>query len=406
MADLYTRNKAIVLGMSLLLPVFIGRIQELIPALSGWHLSKIAIAFACLLLFLTPSGKRQGLSTLLSAPQGKYALSIIVLGFISVPFSIWVGGSFGFIIDFLKNTLFIFLLISCVESEEDIRIIVWMLILTALMLVSYSFVNPKTVETGRVYVTGTYDPNDFALFLVMVLPLAFFLMEQETGLKKLFLITVLMLMIFTTLKTGSRGGLLSLLTVILCVLYSKGLSYTLKISPLLLGLLLVLSIYVSDTFWERFATILEPNADYNTTASVGRVEVWKRGLELMVENPVLGTGVGTFSMAEGTKHEGGKWSAAHNSLIQIGSELGFTGLFLYVMMIYHSITFVLRNDAGMPWLQKGLVFGLYGFCVGGMFLSWAYWPALYFFIGLTILYGKLSQQHLQISQQADSPSGC
>lgn len=389
MNNIETKSRLVMSGVILLIPIFIGRIQEIVPFLIGLPLAKISIGIALLLFLFDNSPKREGAAILYSIPQGRNVLWLLAFGFISVPFSVWPGGSFGFMIDFLKNIFFVYLLISCAQSEHDVKNIVWMLILTVFVLVLFSVFHPRLVEDGRVTVSGTYDPNDFALLLVMTTPLIYFLMEQEFAVKKFFLFCLLLATIYAVLKTGSRGGLLSLLTVFSAILYRKGISYAMKVVPVIIVFALVLSVSISNVFWDRFSTIMEPSTDYNNTAKEGRVEVWKRGLDLYSENLVLGTGAGAFTVAEGTKHEGGKWSAAHNSFIQVAAELGTGGLILFCLMLFNSIKFLREHDANLPWLRDGLVISFYGFLVGGFFLSWAYWPALYFFIGLSILYGKV-----------------
>lgn len=111
----------------------------------------------------------------------------------------------------------------------------------------------------------------------------------------------------------------------------------------------------------------------------------------MCENPVLGSGPGTFTVAEGLAHEGGKWSAAHNSFVQIGAELGVSGLALFILILYSSLASVRQRDGTSRWFEQGVEVGLYAFCVGGFFLSWAYSYAFYFFIALSIVSVKTRQ---------------
>ncbi len=387
------RHNIIVWGVAFLILVYIGRIQEIVPFLSALHIGKIAVFFALALLLLSPD-KRHLVRGLLSIPQVKYILGISFLGMLSIPYSYWPAQSAGMMVNWLKALLFIFLLIISVHSLHDARKIVWAFILTVTVLLAYSFINPKMVEGVRISVTGTYDTNDFALLLVMSLPMMFYLMVEERSYKKLFLLGVMAVTVLTILKTGSRGGLLSLAVVTGLILYRKGLKYSLKITPLVIVAAIFASFILDESHMDRFKTILEPTKDYNVTERIGRFQVWQNGLELMLENPILGVGAAAFPVAEGTKHEGGKWSAAHNAFIQIGAELGVGGLLLFSLMILRSILFVRKYDAGAVWFQRGLEASLCGFCVGGFFLSWAYSYVLYFFIGLTVVYMRIYYQAL------------
>lgn len=146
--------------------------------------------------------------------------------------------------------------------------------------------------------------------------------------------------------------------------------------------------------------------DYNTSAQGGRLEIWKRGLSLMVTHPLLGTGAGTYTIADGTTHEGGKWSTAHNSFVLIGVELGIIALIIQIKLIQRAIQAVRRDvdTSPLPWFSKGVEIGLYGYCVGGFFLSWAYSSLFYFFIALSILHLKITGLPAGTPEHADSPA--
>lgn len=377
-----------------LIPIYVGRVQELSQFLISLHTAKVAIAAALLLVAYAPRDSDTSIRAIFSYPQMKYILGIIILGLFSVPFSVWPGQSFSFMFDFYwKLIVFMLLLVKSVQFPEDIKKIVWTLFATVAFLVLYSYINPRIVEGNRVSVTVSYDPNDFALFLIMCFPMLFYLMEEEQGIKKMVLIATLVLMLIAIVKTGSRGGFISLCVALSIMFYRKGFKYVLKSIPIFLSILLILNIATGSSSWERFSTILELEDDYNMDARGGRVEIWKRGVNLMLKSPVIGWGIGAFAVAEGSKNEGGMWKTAHNSFIQIGAEIGVAGLALFAMILVKSITTVWRPGKidELEWFRKGLEVGFYAFCAGGFFLSWAYSYVLYFFIALAIIYAHLNQ---------------
>ena len=116
----------------------------------------------------------------------------------------------------------------------------------------------------------------------------------------------------------------------------------------------------------------------------------------MLKHPVLGVGVGGFEIAEGLSRGGqGKWSSAHNSFVQIGTELGIVGLVIFVRLVASSIVgmknlrFSDEADVLPPWMLKGVEISLYGYIAAGFFLSQAYSPVLYLLVGMVIIAGKL-----------------
>jgi O-antigen ligase len=166
---------------------------------------------------------------------------------------------------------------------------------------------------------------------------------------------------------------------------------------LLCGVILILIMsFAPGTLWERMSTIGDKEQDYNMTASSGRIAVWKRGIGFMLANPVLGVGPDVFAVADGESHGGrGKWSVAHNSFVQVGAELGVTGLVLFVMMIVKSLqslsTAHRKLPTGSP--EAGLVgaiqIGFYGYLSTGFFLSQAYSSLLILLTGLSVMITKL-----------------
>lgn len=128
--------------------------------------------------------------------------------------------------------------------------------------------------------------------------------------------------------------------------------------------------------------------------------VWGRGMGYMADNPILGVGANAFPIAEGMISEiserqrygiGLKWSAAHNSFVQIGAELGVPGLLAFVFLLYSGITAAWRVgrrhpgvDRTVKSLGQAVVGAFVGFTVSGFFLSHGYSVFLYAMLGTTV----------------------
>src|SRR5439155_15598037 len=142
--------------------------------------------------------------------------------------------------------------------------------------------------------------------------------------------------------------------------------------------------FASEAYWTRISTIWGGEAGVTNQYDAGgitaaRWDVWKTGLLLFLNNPLIGVGAGAFSVAEGYSHGGaGKWSTAHNSFLQIGVELGIGGLILFVFVLYQAVVSCQElarrgsDGPGRPALRplaRGLEIGLYGYLVTGFGLS-------------------------------------
>jgi O-antigen ligase len=375
-----------------LVPIYVGRVQELIPYLSGLHIAKVAMIAGLVALGLSVNTHSAPEERLFSVPQVKIILVLFILGLVGLPF----GGSMGFFFNgLLKLLLFVYLLIFFTSTEEALVKVLWSFVLSIVMLAVAATVAPSMMN-GRVYATGTYDPNDMALTLVVAMPLMYYMMEQYGGWKKLLLMGGMFLALVIIIKTGSRGGFLALVAAAGAVFFEKGVTFTLKRLPLILIIgMIVLSMAPQEQI-HRLTTMFDK--DYNTTSNKGREDIWKRGVTIMLQNPLLGCGINKFDVANSSLH-GGTWQAAHNAYLQMGAELGIPGLIIFILLIRHSFA-SLREGAGIlknTWIVDGLRAGFIGLCVGMMFLSWAYTCVTYFMFGICIVIRKL---HLRIQAYA------
>jgi O-antigen ligase len=374
----------------LILMVFIsvGKIHELIPVLHSFHLGKIAFGLAAIILLRTKNTQK-GIHG--KAPQLKYLFCLFLLGLFSVVGSYWPSQSFSFFLSgFLNYLVIIWLMVVAIDSYEDLLTFIMGTLLSAFLLAGSSLLLNSDME--RLSIGLTYDANDLAFILVLFLPLIYYMLKTANGFRKIFLVVVGLIFLVSIILTQSRGGLLGISTIVLGILMLEKVRIG-KIFFFSIIILCVFSYTAPSGYWNRMATMLNPSQDYNTTSTDGRIEVWKRGLVLMMDHPLLGVGLSAFAVAEGSSHTtgGGKWSTAHNSFIQIGAELGAVGLFLFLLMIYSAIKTLRKARRELPlgskiiFLINGVEVGLYGYIVSGFFLSQAYSSALIVLIGLSIV---------------------
>jgi len=133
------------------------------------------------------------------------------------------------------------------------------------------------------------------------------------------------------------------------------------------------------------------------------VELWKRGIGYMLSHPGLGVGAGAFQVAEGTLApearvqqygQWWKWSVAHNSLLEVGAEIGVPGLIVYVVLVvcaFRALSRVRQEASGEgALLAQALIGSLIGFEVGAMFFSKAFAPYFYALLGMVVGLAKIA----------------
>ena len=390
---------------------YIGRVHELFSFLQPLRIVLILTALSVITAILLPSSEKH---TIRHEREVRILILLAALGVVLVPVSVWPAQSLKVLIAHFLRLVVFFGLIAMVASTSRAatRLVLSVLIASTLLSV-FAFLNAPTLleSGGRAFASETYDRNDIALVIDCILPLAILGAVAMSGWRRLLAIVTAGIGIIAVVNTMSRGGFIGLLVVgLLLVFRWNTVSMVRRIAAIGVGAVVVL-FAVPDRYWYAVETLLNlnPTIDegYLESGLLGRTEIWKQGLVLMAKYSVIGAGIGGFEVAEGLSHSGvGKWSAAHNSFIQVGTELGIVGLAAFVALFVVSIRNVravvraARSNAvlaPLEWIASGVEIALYTFIVVGFALSAAYTPLLYF------LFGMSTALRLQSQRQTAAP---
>ncbi|MBL8987816.1 MAG: O-antigen ligase family protein [Gemmatimonadetes bacterium] len=406
-ADLLMWVLAIVVSM------YVWRFQGLFRIFAVTKVTLLSMC-AALLIFANDRHPMRSLKGI-DSPMARAALGILALILISTPFSVYRRASFEFLTtDFLLNLTMMVLVAASIRGPRDVD---WHIRAFMFGCAVYTLMSMRGSRSDRLSGRGYYDANDLGALLVCAIPLTVYLLRVTPN-KLWRLVGTLLLAVFlyAIIKTSSRGAFLGLISVALFVLVAyRTIPVRVRVGVSLAGVLLFAAAG-SQEFWERMGTILRPEEDYNFSGKSvsGRGEVWKRGIGYMLSNPV-GVGPFAFPWAEGRsdialeRQEQGmgfKWSAAHNSFIQIGAELGVLGLALMLFAIKSGVTGLNRmakrarslgEIAGSAQAVQG---ALIGFCVAGSFVSFAYSSLIYWIFGVAIGILKLEPKVTPVPAEA------
>ena len=382
------------------------RVHELFPTLAVHGLPILMTVLAVGLLALGRDPRRRIGS--LDQPLVRVALGILLLTVLSIPGSLYPGYSVNFVLKDYARTVTLMLLVGAsVRGLVDLRRVAWVQLAGVILFSAVIVSQAQMGADGRLRDVAYYDVNDLAMLIVCTLPLVLYLWRKPARLWSRVLLAAGTVFLMVTLgKTGSRGGFLGFLTVGgYLLLRLRGVSTLQRVTTVaLLGTLLVA--VASDKYFERIQTILDLSTDYNWSgkSETGRVEIWKRGTGYMLDHPFLGLGPGAFPVAEGTLApealeqrrygRGFKWSAAHNSFIQIGAELGVGGLIMFVALFAAAFR-VLGRLRAVPLVEIAvlaqiLTGSLVAFIVTASLLSQAYSAYLYTLLGMVLGLWKIA----------------
>lgn len=371
--------------MLLIMLVFVAKIGDVIEGLGGFEIGKVLIATAILALIVEKGGWRDGLW---QHPVVRPFLAIIVLALFSVPFSIWPGQSVNYLLQvFFKEVIFAFLLLLTIHSFKDIKRTMWTFVIAALILdyvmLRHGVIGVSTFHLGR---------NEIAM--VTVLAVAMLLPLSASGPMRIAKWVALAVMAFAVISSESRGSYVGLAVVLVAYIYLRvgGKLAATAVAALALGYVAYTQLPASVT--GRVDTIINYEQDYNFTAQDGRVEIWKRGLRMVKENPITGVGIGNFTTADGLMRTSpGRWMNAHNSPLQVAAEIGVLGFVFYIVLLMR----MFRASNGlrmavpdqdlnkdMAPIGDALFLAFIAYAVTGFFLHAAFATIFYVLIVLTI----------------------
>jgi hypothetical protein len=263
------------------------------------------------------------------------------------------------------------------------------------------------------------DENDVALSILTFMPLAFFsLLTASTARAKALFAAAVILMVAGVIASHSRGGFVGLVAVIGgCLLFSPRRGLGLAIGAVLL---LVGAAFVPDAYWAEMATIaVDAESDVGTGAH--RMRMWGIAIDIFWANPLLGVGlnnypfnVGHYMSAELLEKEGRSYmgTAAHSVYFTILSEVGAIGSLLVAAIVYYSvksargILAAVRKMEAVPapnagqravlleikGLAYGLLVGMIGYGVSGVFLTAFVYPHFWYVVALIVAIAKVTDE--------------
>ena len=384
---------------------FVWRVQDFYPQLTAMQLPTVVTALSLLLFVINPAAR--ALVPRLRHPVVKAAVVILGIMVLSVPGGVYPGYTFSFILnDHLKTFLMFILIVGSARGFADIERFALIQVLGA-GLYSWMVITRYSVgPSGRLGDLLYYDANDIGMLLVGTLATClYFIRRRGHPAIRIVAVVVSLLTLVTVVRTGSRGSFLGLIALgIFFVTSFKVMRTRTRVAWVAVLTLLFVSAG-SDRYWTMMETLLHPTEDYNWkgNSESGRMDVWARGMGYMFSHPLTGVGAAAFPMAEGKLSPlaiqqqygfGLKWSAAHNSFVQIGAELGVFGLAVFLAMLYYAFK-RLRAIGNVPGSGRGAdtdpaamaqayEASLVAYAVTGFFLSQAYATYLYSTLGIIV----------------------
>lgn len=228
-----------------------------------------------------------------------------------------------------------------------------------------------------------HNSGEFGIQMCVFFPLAvhfYFALRKHWGkLKRLFFLAMPVTAVMSMIASSSRGALVGG-AVVLMWMVSKT-RYRVRAT---LAAAVVTAIVVAVIPPEQMDRLRASGEDQT---SVHRLTMWKDGIEIANDYPILGIGYGnwrTYYM------EHYSYGLPHNIFIEAVAELGYSGLIAFLLLIgatFHINRQSRRIAASLPGdngflvhMGYGLDGALVGYLASGFFVTVLYYP--YFWINL------------------------
>ena len=369
--------------------------QTWFPVLKMFRIALLAAGVAMAAHIVESTARRKAVTPL--SPEIGIAFALVAWAVLTLPMSVWPGGSVRVLTDhYLKAIAFFWLLGAIVNTPGRLRMMAWTLTLCAVPLAATgvaNYLSGATLSTGvrgfmRISGYGgvlTENPNDLALMLNLIIPISGALVLGERGMARLLVLAIMVLSAAAVVLTFSRAGFLTLAATFVLFLGMLVRQKSAGLAILLLVVAVAAPSLLPSGYADRISTITNIEQD-RTGSAQGRWNDTKVALGVISKSPLVGAGIGQDLLVMNEARGEDEWTSVHNAYLQYGVDLGILGLLLFAWLhltCLRAARAVDRRASIDPSVRElqplacGLQISLIAFGVAAMFHPIAY--QFYFF---------------------------
>ena len=393
-------------GVFLFTAVVFFRPYEFSPSLFWLSTSAFWIAFATLVIFVVT---QLGLeNTITARPRElKLILLVVLLAALSIPQALEPLRAWNSFTVYLKVVVIFLVMINVVRTEKRLKGL-WILVLLATCILSVNAINDYRLgrlELQGIRIKGAIgslfdNPNDLALHLVTMLPIALALsFSTRNRFTKVLFFIIGLLTVGGIVVTFSRGGALALLATIMVLLWKLVRSSRWLIPPVAAALVLLFLVLAPGGYKSRISTT-------GDESSMARFDDLKRSLYVTVRHPLLGVGMDNYILFSNVN------KSTHNAYTQVSSEIGVAAAVLYVLFILAPIkglrnierkSYQVKRSRRFFYTSIALQASLVGYMVASFFASVAYLWYIYYLVAYAVCLRRIYDSTVEQEMATTSP---
>lgn len=328
-------------------------VAEKLPLLGSLHILTILGGLALIMVGL---GGR--LAVVVNSPIAKALGLFTAWMVVCIPFGFWPGGSVALLRQvWLTSALSFVLVAGCILTIKQCITIFKTIGYSVGVLAIITLALRGVDKTGRLGLLNTRyeNANDLAWTLILGLSFLSFLLFRGNRSQRFVALLFSASILLALVKTGSRAGMVGFIMLAFFGFLQSTRTTRIKLAITIPILLAVLYAVAPTEIRVRYTTIFGSGESYEgrslslsaqehvlATATGSAEERWRLlqdGIYLTLRHPVFGVGPGDFQAAQNdlalSRGEAkGSWHVTHNTYAQISSEMGITGLVIYLVFLY------------------------------------------------------------------------
>jgi len=320
---------------------------------------------------------------------------------VSVFWSVDVAKTVTSILTYFQLAGLVFVLWDLYTSPAALKAGLQAYVLGAYVSIGSTVVNYLTAKEATYlrYAATGFNPNDIGLMLALGIPVAWHLAISGSNSKKIHGLRLvnyayIPAAILAILLTASRGTLVAALPAFLFVLGSlTRLNPFLRVLILaaLISALFALQPLVPQSSLQRLAT----TGTSITEGDIGdRVDIWREGLAVFSEHPLLGIGSGAFRTAVKSG------MVAHSVFLSVLVEVGMIGFILFVIILAIAAYQAMHQP---KWLFRFWLTVLLVWAIGASVHTWEHRKPTWLFLSLVIVSAGLSARRDESISRSEFP---
>ncbi|NPV03146.1 MAG: O-antigen ligase family protein [Syntrophaceae bacterium] len=355
--------------------------------------------------------------------SGVFLLGLLLYIVASLPFVQWPGSVLRFGLEnYFKVIVFYFFTVMTVTRESRLKTFIMVFVACQVFRVlEPMYLHWTTGYWGDNAFMGDgeimnrlagspYDvinPNGLAYVAVTVIAYLYHLCPLLPGALKVVGYAALPVMVYALVLTGSRSGMIALAGVAAVIILTSRRKAILLVAA---GIVAVFTFQnLGEMQQERYLSIYRDDVRGASTAQ-GRIDGIVRDIEVAMNSPIFGHGLGTS--LEANYNIGGTVFRSHNLVMEVWQEIGLIGLLIFFSFVATGIRDLMRalkrigQEADKTllglakgvraWLVLNLIFGVFSYGLSSY--SW------YLFVGLSSVLMRLSERQEKEARNGAFPA--